>query len=262
MKQKRISIRRLFAGLQNQLAHQLKAARKNIPHGSTQGGAVEGGWISLLATHLPVRYQVRRAFVIDAWGRLSDQIDLVVFDRQYSPFLLDYQGACYVPAESVYAVMEVKPRLNKNTLNYAGKKVASVRRLLRTSAPIPHAGGIFEAHRPFEVLGCFLAENADSKDPFGPSFERFVQSTLPIERLDIGCVLSRGSFCIHYEGSVTRIETTTPRDAIVFFVLKLLQSLQSRGTVPAMDIREYARSLPIRERAFMLTKAAKSSLRG
>jgi hypothetical protein len=252
--QKRIRIAKLFGGLQKQLMEQLKSARQTVAHAPTQGAAVEGGWITLLAQHLPVRYQVRRGFVIDAQGRLSDQIDLVIFDRQYSPFLLDYQGACYVPAESVYAVIEVKPQLSKPTLTYAGKKVASVRRLLRTSAPIPHAGGLFEPRRPFDILGAVLAESSSWQEPFGAHFERTIKSVLPMERIQLGCVLSRGAFSLYYEASVIRIETVGTKSALVFFILKLLQSLQSLGTVPAIDVREYARSLPIREKAITITK--------
>ena len=244
------------------MSERLKSTRENVLHPSSQGDVVEAGWISLLSTYLPVRYQVRKAFVVDSWGRISDQIDLVIFDRQYSPFLLDYQGACYVPAESVYAVMEIKPRVNKATIEYASKKVSSVRRLLRTSAPIPHAGGIFEARRPFEIVGGLLADGSSWTDPFGTHFEEAIRSGVPAERLDIGCMLSHGSFCIHYESSVIRIETTGQKDAIVFFILKLLQSLQSLGTVPAMDIGEYARSLSIRERALMVSKPARSQLSG
>lgn len=258
VKKNRVSIRDLFGGLQAQMSRKMRAVRKSIPHPTTQGDVVEAGWISLLSEHLPARYQVRKAFVIDSWGRLSDQIDLVIFDRQYSPFLLTYNGACYVPAESVYAAMETKPRLNRTAMRYASKKISSVRRLLRTSAQIAHAGGVYEARRPFELLGGLITEDSDWADSFGPNFENAIQSAVPAERLNIGCVLSHGGFYIHYETSVIRIETTGRRDAIVFFLLKLLQSLQSLGTVPAMDIREYARSLPIREKALMITKVARS----
>ncbi len=254
VKQKGPNIRKLFGGLQKQMVQHLRTARENVPHPTSQGEAAEAGWTSLLSKYLPVRYQVRKAFVLDSWGRLSEQIDLVIFDRQYSPFLLDYQGACYVPAESVYAVMEIKPRLNKATVKYAGKKISSVRRLLRTSGPIPHAGGIFEPRPQFNILGGLLTEDTDWSNAFGSNFESAIQSAPPVEQLDLGCVLSSGGFCVSYETSTIKIETARRQDALVFFILKLLQLLQALGTVPAMDVREYARSLPIKERELTLSK--------
>jgi hypothetical protein len=66
----------------------------------------------LLDTYLPKRYQVATAHVVDSEGNFSDQIDVVVFDRQYSPFIFSYQGQTIIPAESVYGVFEAKQTLN------------------------------------------------------------------------------------------------------------------------------------------------------
>jgi len=93
--------------------------------------------------YLPKRYAADSAIVIDSTGRTSDQMDVVIYDPQYTPTLLDQHDHKYIPAEAVYAVMEVKPTVNKSYLDYAGKKAASVRRLKRTSIPIPHAGGTY-----------------------------------------------------------------------------------------------------------------------
>jgi hypothetical protein len=51
---------------------------------------------------------VATAHVVDRLGAFSEQIDVAVFDRQYSPFIFYYQGQTIIPAESVYAVFEAK----------------------------------------------------------------------------------------------------------------------------------------------------------
>ena len=89
--------------------------------------------------YLPKRYAVDSAIVIDSNGKTSDQMDVVIYDPQYTPTLLDQHDHKYIPAEAVYAVMEVKPTVNKGYLDYAGKKAASVRRLNLTSAQISEA---------------------------------------------------------------------------------------------------------------------------
>ena len=103
----------------------------------------ENVWLDLLNTYLPKRYQAAKAHVVDSNGTFSDQIDVVVYDRQYSPFIFRYEEQTIIPAESVYAVFEAKQTLNKEHIEYAREKVASVRRLHRTSLPIPHAGGTY-----------------------------------------------------------------------------------------------------------------------
>ena len=47
------------------------------------------------------RYQAATAHIVDSLGAFGQQIDVVVFDRQYSPFVFKYQGQTLIPAESV-----------------------------------------------------------------------------------------------------------------------------------------------------------------
>jgi len=106
----------------------------------------------VLGNYLPDRYRADKAFVLDSRGEISNEIDVVIYDKQYSPLLFRQDGVLYVPAESVYAVLEVKQELTRNYIKYAGKKAASVRRLHRTSASIIHLGGRSPGKRPFDIL--------------------------------------------------------------------------------------------------------------
>ena len=45
----------------------------------------------MLDKYLPKRYQAAKAHVVDSLGNFSQQIDVVVFDRQYSPFIFTYR---------------------------------------------------------------------------------------------------------------------------------------------------------------------------
>ena len=106
-------------------------------HPGTMGDASEGLWLEFLQAYLPERYRVGKAFVVDSSGHFSEQIDVVVFDRQYTPFIFNVDGIIIVPIESVYAVFECKQVMNAEQLKYAGKKIGSVRKLTGTSLPIP-----------------------------------------------------------------------------------------------------------------------------
>src|SRR5271166_6469982 len=131
------SLPKLLAGLHNDIQQRLATAREALAHSGTKGDASEHVWLELLQNYLPQRYQAATAHVVDSKGMFSEQIDVVVFDRQYSPFIFRYQGQMVIPAESVYAVFEAKQSINAGQVDYAQKKVASVRRLHRTSLPIP-----------------------------------------------------------------------------------------------------------------------------
>src|SRR5689334_8182347 len=98
------SLPELLSGLHDEIEQQLERVRKTFAHPGTKGDASEEVWLEMLNTYLPKRYQAAKAHVVDSEGAFSDQIDVVVFDRQYSPFIFSFKGQTIVPAESVYAV--------------------------------------------------------------------------------------------------------------------------------------------------------------
>jgi len=151
-----MDLRGAFLGLQRTMIATLETNRAAIGHTITQGAANELQWVATLKKYLPERYCVDSGFVVDSEGTVSQQIDVVIYDRHYSPFLFHEAGAKYVPAESVYAVFEIKQLLTARDIVYAGKKAASVRRLLRTSAAIPHAWRSVPAERAATHLGGVL----------------------------------------------------------------------------------------------------------
>lgn len=241
---KRIDLRRVFLGLQEQMIARLSTNREVIRQPGTKGDAAELEWLGMLSDYLPERYRADKAFVLDSDGRISDQIDVVIYDRQYSPFLFNQDNAKYVPAESVYAVFEAKQDLNARHIAYAGNKAGSVRRLKRTSVPIFHAGGKHEPKEPPRILAGILVLGSEWEPSFGESFTTALQKLSPEDRLDLGCVLKYGGFDVrHSEASEFQVEVSKSESALIFFFLRLLARLQEVGTVAALDFGEYGRVL-------------------
>lgn len=239
-----INLKKIFYGLQKQMIDKLSLNREIISHPTTKGDASELNWIEWLRAYLPKRYCVDKAIIIDSNNKFSDQIDVVIYDQQYSPFIFNQDNVIYIPAESVYAVFEVKQELNKEYMEYAGAKVKSVRLLNRTSATIYHAGGkIDKPKEPFEIIGGVLTLVCNWQDCFGKPFLDILNSFDNYQRIDIGCALSSGSFSIDYSTNSLSIEKSTKEEALIYFFLKLLIRLQQLGTVTALDISSYARVL-------------------
>ena len=239
-----MDLRKLFLHLQDQLATRLQSNRAMIDHPGAKGSATEEGWREMLGEYLPKRYCVSKAFVIDADGGQSDEIDLVVYDRQYSPFLFNQDGAIFIPAESVYAAFEVKQSLTAENVRYAIEKAASVRRLRRTSVTITHAGGAFTPRPPFQILAGLLTLESDWRPPLGNALMERLAAGPREGRLDLLCALRHGSVEVAYsEENGAELDASAPDTALIFFFLRLLARLQALGTVPAMDLREYGKAL-------------------
>jgi hypothetical protein len=228
-------LREAFIDVQAELELKLKRAAQSIGHAGTQGAVTEDYWIDVFRDYLPKRYEVATGFIIDSRGDRSEQIDIVIFDRHFTPTLLDQQKHRYIPAEAVYAIFESKPHIDKPYLEYAGKKAASVRKLHRTSVAIAHAGGRFDPKPPFPILAGIVAPKSSWVDGLGESFQRNLP-TMEIEALDAGCALSDGAFDT-YDGALHLVPAT---GALIYFLFRLLAKLQSLGTVPAIDWAAYA----------------------
>jgi hypothetical protein len=241
---KRIGLRDLFLHLQQQMIASLSTSRAVIPHPGTKGDAAELHWRVMLNKYLPERYRADKAFVVDCEGSLSEQIDVVIYDRHYSPFLFNQDTAKYVSAESVYAVFEAKQEMSGTSIKYAMEKAASVRRLRRTSAPIPYVVGTYKPKKPPRILAGILALESSWSPPLGTAFHRVLNRGTAAERLDLGCALNSGAFEAWYppNGRLS-IKTSGAETALIFFFLRLLGRLQECGTVAALDFDTYGQTL-------------------
>ena len=188
------SLPELLKNLHKDIEGKLSIVRTSFAHPGAKGDGSENVWLELLNTYLPKRYQAANAFVVDSNGIFSDQIDVVVFDRQYSPFVFHYQDQTIIPAESVYAVFEAKQALNISMVKYAQEKVASVRRLHRTSLPIPHAGAVYPPKPLIPIMGGVLTLESEWKPALGESLLKQLEAEKGNSKLDIGCVASHGYF--------------------------------------------------------------------
>ena len=232
------SLTQLLAGLHDDIQQRLETVRKSFGHPGTKGDASEKVWLELLQTYLPQRYQAATAHVVDSLGAFSEQIDVVVFDRQYSPFIFNYEGQTIIPAESVYAVFEAKQTVNADHAGYARKKVASVRRLHRTSLPIPYAKGTYPAKPLIPIYGGLLTFESDWSPALGDPLRDALGSGRGDDRLDMGCIAAHGYFNFNREGG--EYEIHNGGKPATTFLFKLISELQFSGTVPMIDVQAYA----------------------
>ncbi|MBU3688534.1 MAG: hypothetical protein B7C54_10420 [Acidimicrobiales bacterium mtb01] len=230
-----------FAALQDRLQASIKVAAV-LDHPGAKGDETEISWERLLDGHLPRRYQVvPKCMFVDHTGKLSQEVDLALCDRQYSTLALESQSRTVVPAEAAYAVFEVKPELNRENVLYAAEKAASVRVLARTSAPITDARGVIEEpRRPSPIIAGLLTTRAGWSPTLGDAFSAALKDQNSNGLLNLGCVLGEIGWEVKYENNIPRWAASTPSRALVFFYLRLLSALQRVGTVPAMDYDQWS----------------------
>lgn len=250
-----INLTTLYAEMQKEMLQKLNMGAKAVVHPGTKGDNTEANWISWFQEYLPNRYKVDKGIVIDSTGKQSEQIDLIIYDAQYSYMVFYQNETLLVPAESVYAVFEVKQNLNKERIEYAGTKAKSVRELLRTSASIKHAGGEYPPKELHEILAGVLTTRCDWKMPISSNVVKYVRAREREERIDFVCSISNNTFVIenntfinqYDENSKPEIFYCEENQSLVYLLLNLLRRLRDIGTVPAIDFSKYAAEIPSRK---------------
>lgn len=229
-----------FASEQTCILSNLRSS-KRVLHPGDRGEVNEQFFIEALRHYLPNRYTVEKASVLDCRGGVSDSIDVVIFDRQYTPTLLDSDKHRYVPAESVYAVFECKPTIDKGYLEYAADKAASVRKLYRTSVGVTAIDGPKKPKPLHPIIGGILSIDVGWSDGLGKSFEKTYSNLTGMHQLDCGFAATGAAF--DNFGSGQSLTVGPPNNAWAYFVFRLLSRLQGIGTAPAVDWNAYAETL-------------------
>ncbi|MDL2289548.1 hypothetical protein LJB83_02155, partial [Clostridia bacterium OttesenSCG-928-F22] len=202
-------------------------------------------WIKWLEDYLPKRYKIAKGIVIDSNGKESDQIDAIIYDPQYSYLVMHHKETLLIPAESVYAVFEVKQSLNKGNIEYAGKKAKSVRELYRTSIPIKHAGGHHPARAlsDHDIIAGILTTRADWKKPIFEKAIEHIDNRKGLETLDLVCSLEENTFVMDYKedyDTAPEISYCNGEASLVYLLVNMIKKLQFIGTVAAIDLNRYA----------------------
>jgi len=112
-----------------------------------------------------------------------------------------------------------------------------VRHLQRTSVPIPHAGGEFPAKPLFPIIAGIVATDVEwTEGLLNESFAANLATLTNTRALDCGLALSDRAFDV-FDDALT---LSNPKGSLAVFLFRLLQRLQSLGTVPAIDWNKYA----------------------
>ena len=236
------SLPKLLGALHASIEGDLRRAREALAHPTEKGDASESVWLELLNKHLPRRYEARKAHIVDSRGVFSEQIDVVVHDRQYSPLVFTFKDSFVVTAESVYAIFEAKQDMTAEHVAYAQRKAMSVRKLHRTSMPVPTVDGLKAPKEPGPILAGLLTLSCTWTPPLGGTMLQHLQAELTDGRLDLGCIADAGLFLFDVVGESHQLLPASC--AATRFVFELIARLQELATVPMLDIRAYGSHIP------------------
>ncbi len=97
-----------YISLENKILLELKMLEK---HPTISGSHREKIWSDLFEQIIPKKYKIgRNIFVMDSNGNISKEVDIAIYDENYTPYIFKYGELKYIPIESVVAVIECKSK--------------------------------------------------------------------------------------------------------------------------------------------------------
>jgi hypothetical protein len=264
----KVDLKQMFSGLQKQMSAQLNTNREYINHPGSKGDALENAWIEWLRKYLPNRYCVDKAIVIDHEGNTSQQLDIVIYDNWFTPFIFNQNGFCYIPAEGVYAVFEVKPDIqgnvgDKSYIDYAGEKIESVRVLKREAASFINGGKKIDPRPLTKIVGGILCSTNSFTPENNNTIEKHLKRLENLKSIDLGCIADYGSFYVDYSPNqeieivgqeaylefyrkrqFNKLKFSAVEHSFVTFFMQLTRYLQQAiGTIPAINLNKYLENI-------------------
>ena len=233
----RLDLAEVFRRVQERMRATLKEA-KLLEHATAAGDAAEQVWLDLFHRYLPKRFEAAPAFVVDADGMRSRQIDIAIYDAYNFPALFvpgvtANLSRVHIPVESVYAVFEVKPTISRQWMRDAVEKAESVRGLRRA-----FAGGRNHKSSDEILAGLLAAGSVWKSDSFAKNL-RGALSACSEGHLDLGCSLDHGAF----EHSAWKTQVSEADESLMFFVLRLVERLRMMGGRRSVDLMQYGRGM-------------------
>ena len=228
---------------------QAKLESANFPaHPVAKGDVAEDTWRNTLRRYLPSRYSIESGFVIDSRNKTSQQIDCIVYDSVFTPTFWGEHGYVYIPAEAVYGVFEIKQNVNKENIEYASKKIKSVRNLYRTSAFYTGDGELRNPKPLFRIVGGLIARDFSSKqENIMHVLNEMKNRQDKNEKVDVILTATNGYIDFFNEdyhlGDGAEVDSCQTEGAAIKGIFRLIRVLVKQGTVGAIDWERYYNSL-------------------
>lgn len=94
----------------------------------SSGDEVEDLIREKISLFLPERYMVKQGHLVNSQGKVSNQLDIIIFDRFSTPkFFESKNKTVFYPIESVLAIGEIKKTLRNNDIIEFSKKIKFIK---------------------------------------------------------------------------------------------------------------------------------------
>ena len=117
-----------YAGWINKLRQTLKST-KEIKHPKKRGDIREKEIIEFLSKVIPFRYGITQGFAINSVSTISREQDILIYDKNISPIIIDENDCKYIPQYAIPVAIEVKSKITTSEIAKIILNCASIKKL-------------------------------------------------------------------------------------------------------------------------------------
>jgi len=169
-------------------------------HHPTTGSYREHIWKTLFESIVPRKFSVAQSvFIIDSNGNTSHEVDLAIYDEQYTPYIFRYGQITYIPIEAVMVVVQCKStRVNSESVCGWAESVDKLQTSLKSISRVQSGLICGEFDYKFdENQGQFLKDEAKRKMPLTQTSTRPIKILCHLDSTTSGTVKKHFDFVIH-----------------------------------------------------------------
>lgn len=272
MEEKGIHLNNIVHNYENLEEDIIKQLTFKWKHGTTIGSNRENIWKELFERIVPKKFRVERnVFIIDSKGNCSSEIDLAIFDEQYTPYIFNHGVLKFIPVEAVAAVIECKSNIpdndrvkgwlkNINTLTTAQNSIVRIAgRVLYGSEEIGDIKGPYlntqTATRPIKIL-CYISSTKESGCKLKKGFDIVLEANDNKGKLEI---IFNEEFKNLYDWYMELNHTDDNKEKIENFFKESEKNNENYHKKPIADIKKL-QDYQLEQLEVKLSKAKKTTL--
>jgi len=193
-----MDISSIFEEVSVQMRNDFNKAQKALTHPGLKGDAYEEVVRTFLRQYLPKNLDITQGMVVDSEGKQSRQLDVIVCDMARTPIFFQSGHTRVIPAECVYAVIEIKAFLDKTELEKSYQNMRSIKTLSKkayfnSSGPIINKNNLYGQeweHWPTHFF--VFAYDSNSLESVKENLNSLQLADPVHQRIDTICVLDKG----------------------------------------------------------------------
>jgi hypothetical protein len=107
-----MSVAGIFDKVAKRMRLDMDEAREALSHAGLKGSSFEDIFREFLRKYLPLSLDISTGQIIDSHGGITRQLDVIISDTAKTPIFYSKGEVRVIPIECVYAVIEVKAKLD------------------------------------------------------------------------------------------------------------------------------------------------------